>query len=44
VTGGWRKLHNEALHYLYSSLRIIINYQVEGDEMGRACGINGGEE
>jgi hypothetical protein len=23
VTGGWRKLHNEALHDLYSSLNII---------------------
>jgi hypothetical protein len=24
VTGGWRKLHNEELHNLYSSLSIII--------------------
>jgi hypothetical protein len=23
VTGGWRKLHNEELHSLYSSLNII---------------------
>jgi hypothetical protein len=23
VTGGWRKLHNEELHYLYSSQSII---------------------
>jgi hypothetical protein len=23
VTGGWRKLHNEELHNLYSSLSII---------------------
>jgi hypothetical protein len=23
VTGGWRKLHNEELHYLYSSSSII---------------------
>jgi hypothetical protein len=23
VTGGWRKLHNEELHYLYSSSNII---------------------
>jgi hypothetical protein len=23
VTGGWRKLHNEELHILYSSLSII---------------------
>jgi hypothetical protein len=24
VTGGWRKLHNEELHNLYSSTSIII--------------------
>jgi hypothetical protein len=24
VTGGWRKLHNEELHNLYSSQNIII--------------------
>jgi hypothetical protein len=24
MTGGWRKLHNEELHNLYSSLSIII--------------------
>jgi hypothetical protein len=24
VTGGWRKLHNEELHNLYSSLNIIV--------------------
>jgi hypothetical protein len=24
VTGGWRKLHNEELHSLYSSLSIIV--------------------
>jgi hypothetical protein len=23
VTGGWRKLHNEELHNLYSSLNVI---------------------
>jgi hypothetical protein len=23
VTGGWRKFHNEELHYLYSSPNII---------------------
>jgi hypothetical protein len=23
VTGGWRKLHNEELHNLYSSLNIM---------------------
>jgi hypothetical protein len=39
VTGGWRKLHNEELHNLYSSPSIITNVNV--DEMGRACSTNG---
>jgi hypothetical protein len=34
VIGGWRKLHNEELHNLYSS-------QVKEDEMGGACSTNG---
>jgi hypothetical protein len=44
VTGGWRKLHNEELHNLYSSPTIIKNYKVEEDEAGGTCGTNGGEE
>jgi hypothetical protein len=45
VTAGWRKLHNEELHNLYSSPRIIMyNEQVKENEMGRACSTNGGEE
>jgi hypothetical protein len=43
VTGGWRKLHNEELHNLYSSPS-IIRIKVEEDEVGRTCGTNGGEE
>jgi hypothetical protein len=42
VTGGWRKLHNEELHDLYL-LPSIISYQVEEDEVGGACGANGGK-
>jgi hypothetical protein len=34
VTGGWRKLHNEELHYLYPSLNAIC----------RACSSNGQRE
>jgi hypothetical protein len=30
VTGGWRKLHNEELHNLYSSLSIIRNIKSRG--------------
>jgi hypothetical protein len=39
VTGGWRKLHNEDLHNLYSK-----NYKVEEYEVGETCGTNGREE
>jgi hypothetical protein len=41
VTGGWRKLHNEELHDLYSFSK--YNDLVEEDEMGRACRTNGGK-
>jgi hypothetical protein len=44
VTGGWRKLHNKELHKLYSSPIIIKSDQVNKNEMGRACSMNGGEE
>jgi hypothetical protein len=45
VTGGWRKVHNEELHNLYSSASIITyNDQVKEDEMGRACSTEGGKE
>jgi hypothetical protein len=43
VTGGWRELHNEELHNLYSSPSIKSDL-VKEDEMGRACSTNGGEE
>jgi hypothetical protein len=35
VTGEWRKLHNEELHILYSSLNIKEN------EVGGTCGTHG---
>jgi hypothetical protein len=41
VTGGWRKLHNEEPHNLYSSPSIIRNDQVKDDEMGMPCSTNG---
>jgi hypothetical protein len=31
VTGGWRKLHNEELHNLYSSPNIIRIIKSTGD-------------
>jgi hypothetical protein len=39
VTGGWRKLHNEELHNLYSSSRIIRVIKSR-----RAYSTNGGED
>jgi hypothetical protein len=44
VIGGWRKLHNEELHKLYSSPSIIQNDEVKKDEMGGACSTTGVEE
>jgi hypothetical protein len=41
VTGGWRKLHNEELHDLYSSPSII---RIIKSRMGVACSTNGGEK
>jgi hypothetical protein len=37
IIGGWRKLHNEELHYSYSS----PNMTIKEDEMGRACSMHG---
>jgi hypothetical protein len=39
VTGGWRKLHNEKLRYLYSSPS-----RINKDKMGRACSPSEREE
>jgi hypothetical protein len=39
VTGGWRKLHNEELHNLYSSPNIIR--MIKEGEMDMACSTNG---
>jgi hypothetical protein len=41
MTGGWRKLHNEDLHNLYSSPSIIRMKKSKKDEMDRACSTNG---
>jgi hypothetical protein len=43
VTGGWRKLHNEEVHNLYSSPNIIIIIKSRKDEVGRACSTNVGK-
>jgi hypothetical protein len=42
VTGGWRKLHNEELHNLYSSPSTIR--MIKQDGVDKACSTNGGEE
>jgi hypothetical protein len=41
VTGGWRKMHNEELHNLYSSPSIIRMMKSKEGGMGRACRTNG---
>jgi hypothetical protein len=33
VTGGWRKLHNEELHNLYSSASIITRRMIKSKRM-----------
>jgi hypothetical protein len=38
----WRKLHNDELHNLYSSPYIVMVIKSE-DEVGRTCGMHGGE-
>jgi hypothetical protein len=43
VTGGWRKLHNEELHNLYSSPN-VIRMIIKEDMMDRVCSTNGLEE
>jgi hypothetical protein len=41
VIGGWRKLHNEELLLF---IKYNYKYQVKEDEVGGACGTNGGKE
>jgi hypothetical protein len=41
VTGGWRKLHNEELHELYSSQR-IATMSIKMDEMDSTTACIGG--
>ena len=41
VTGEWRRLHNEELKDLYSSLNIVRVIKTEKNEMGWACGAYG---
>jgi hypothetical protein len=40
VTGGWKKLHNEELHNLYTSPSIIKTIALKTD---RVCITDGGE-
>jgi hypothetical protein len=43
VTGGWRKLHNEELHDLYSSPSVTGIIKLRRMQL-TACSGNGGEE
>jgi hypothetical protein len=42
VAGGWRKLHSEELHNLYSSTN--NGHQIKEDEMGGACSAHRNDE
>jgi hypothetical protein len=44
MVGGWRKLHNEERHNLYSSPNITTMLKAKEDEMGRKCSTYGGKE
>jgi hypothetical protein len=46
VAGGWRRLHNEELHNLYSSpnTSIIRVIKIKENEVGGACSKNGSYE
>ena len=44
VTGEWRKLHNQELIDLYSSLIFLLSDQIEKNELGGACMTFGGED
>jgi hypothetical protein len=43
VTGGWRKLHNEKLHFLVLLVKYNKNDEVKEDEIGRAGSTNSEE-
>jgi hypothetical protein len=44
VTGEWRKLHNEELIDLYSSLNIVRVIKSRKNEIGGSCSAFGEEE
>jgi hypothetical protein len=41
VTEGWRELHIEGRHNLYSLPRYHYDDQIKGDEMGGTCSAHG---
>jgi hypothetical protein len=43
VVGGWRRLHNEELHNLYTSPNIIGGDQIKEDDMGGECSTHEGD-
>jgi hypothetical protein len=44
ITREWQRLHNGAIHELYSSPHIIGGDQIKKNEIGGACGKYAGEE
>jgi len=44
ITGDWRKLYNQKLHYLWPApTKCYYSGQIKMAEMGRTCGTYGGE-
>jgi hypothetical protein len=41
VAAGWRKLHNEELHNLHSSLNVIRIIKIKEHKICRACSTHG---
>jgi hypothetical protein len=44
ILRGWRNLHNEELHNLYTSANMIIINKLKEGEVGRECNMNESEE
>jgi hypothetical protein len=43
VSGDWRKLHKEELHYFHA-IPYYKGDEIKEDEMGGACGTYGGQD
>jgi hypothetical protein len=44
VAGGWRRVHNEELHNLYTSPNVIRVIKSRGMRIGGSCSMHGRDE